>query len=294
MALTVAALAGELPLAGAVVIVAFEAAALFGIALPVFVNQTHRWQERWISYRLLAELCRKQYALCAIGRTLPGADILRLTYDTEAEEASLAPREGWVAWYFMAALRAGDFPQGDMASAKPRALTIGSSLVAEQIAYHESRLARARDAGERIGLLSEVFFWLTLLVALLKFLGALDKFGHVLEWGSLSGALLSAAAGERLYWLRKSLCCSANSHLKTVALSRMSASSQIARRLSPSAMRLQIASPSSVVNNDGRPTGHFRGFMGLDQFDRGAQLAPYYARRLWRKSPSPGRFNALY
>lgn len=113
MALTVAALAGELPLAGAVVIVAFEATALFGIALLVFVNQTHRWHERWVSYRLLAELCRKQYALCAIGRTLPGADILRLTYDAEAEEASLAPREGWVAWYFTAALRAGAFPQGD-------------------------------------------------------------------------------------------------------------------------------------------------------------------------------------
>ncbi len=29
----------------------------------------------------------------------------------------------------------------------------------------------------------------------MKFLGALDKFGHVLEWGSLSGALLLAAAG---------------------------------------------------------------------------------------------------
>src|SRR5271163_4408367 len=46
-------------------------------------------------------------------------------------------------------------------------------------------------------------------------------------------------------------------------------------------MRLQIASPSSVVNNDGRPTGRFRGFMGLDQFDRGAHLPPYYARRLY-------------
>jgi hypothetical protein len=82
-----------------------------------------------------------------------------------------------------------------LASAKPRALTVGRSLVAEQIAYHESRLARVRDAGERIGLLSEAFFGMTLLVALVKFLGALDKFGHVLEWGNLSGAFLSAAAG---------------------------------------------------------------------------------------------------
>src|SRR5271170_1550571 len=83
-----------------------------------------------------------------------------------------------------------------------------------------------------------------------------------------------------MYCLQKSLCCSPNSHLKTVALSGMSASSQIARRLSPSAMRLQIESPSSVVNNDGRPAGRFRGFMGLDQFGKGAHLPPYYARRL--------------
>jgi hypothetical protein len=83
-----------------------------------------------------------------------------------------------------------------------------------------------------------------------------------------------------MYFLRKSLFPSADSHLKTVALSGISASSQIARRLSPSAMRLQIESPSSVVNNDGCQTGRFRGFMGLDQFDRGAHLAPYYARRL--------------
>src|SRR5271170_459478 len=74
--------------------------------------------------------------------------------------------------------------------------------------------------------------------------------------------------------MQKSLCCSANSHLKTVALSGISGSSQIDRRLSPSAMRLQIALPSSVVNRDGCPKGRFRSFMGLDQFDKGAHLAP--------------------
>src|SRR5271170_937616 len=90
-----------------------------------------------------------------------------------------------------------------------------------------------------------------------------------------------------MYWLRKSLFPSADSHLKTVALSGISTSAQIARRLSPSAMRLQIASPSSVVNNDGCPTGRLGGFMGLDQFDRGAHLAPYYARRLCGARVSP-------
>src|SRR5271168_2284811 len=97
----------------------------------------------------------------------------------------------------------------------------------------------------------------------------------------MSSTRLSACASRaRMYWLRKSLFPSADSHLKTVALSGISTSAQIARRLSPSAMRLQIASPSSVVNNDGRPIGRFRGVMVLDQFDRRAHLATYYARRL--------------
>src|SRR5277367_4016775 len=99
----------------------------------------------------------------------------------------------------------------------------------------------------------------------------------------MSSTRLSACASRaRMYWLRKSLFPSADSHLKTVALSGISTSAQIARRLSPSAMRLQIASPSSVVNNDGRPIGCFSCSIGLNthQFDRGAHLAPYYARRL--------------
>src|SRR5277367_4291042 len=96
----------------------------------------------------------------------------------------------------------------------------------------------------------------------------------------MSSTRLSACASRaRMYWLRKSLFPSADSHLKTVALSGISTSAQIARRFSLSAMRLQISSPSSVVNNDGRPIGRFRGSMGLDQFVRRAHLGPYYASR---------------
>jgi hypothetical protein len=79
-----------------------------------------------------------------------------------------------------------------------------------------------------------------------------------------------------------------------VALSGISTSAQIARRLSPSAMRLQISSPSSVANNDGRPIGRFRGFMGLDQFVSGALLASYYARRAFGARVRPGSRSNRY
>jgi hypothetical protein len=193
VALAVAAFAGAAPFGVVAIVVAIEIAALAGIGLLVVANQRRRWHERWISYRLLAELCRKQYALCAIGRALPGADVLRLTFDSA--DAELAPREGWVAWYFMAAMRAAEFPRGDMADAKRRALDIGRSLLADQIHYHERRLASAQGAGARFGLLSELFFGLTLLVALVKLVGAIDRSGDALQVGGLLGALLSAGAG---------------------------------------------------------------------------------------------------
>ena len=42
-----------------------------GILVLVIANHLHRWHERWIAYRLLAELCRKQRFLAPLARSLP-------------------------------------------------------------------------------------------------------------------------------------------------------------------------------------------------------------------------------
>jgi hypothetical protein len=193
IALSAAAASGESLQALEVAYILVELAALVGIAALVEANRRHRWHERWISYRLLAELCRKQFALCVIGRALPGADVLRLTFDSA--EPDLAPREAWVTWYFMAAMRAASFPQGEMSAAKRRAVEIGRSLLAEQIAYHKSRLERMSGAGRRIGQFSEWFFGFTLLIAFVKLLSVLGGLDRVVHWGGLAGAFLSAFAG---------------------------------------------------------------------------------------------------
>lgn len=69
--------------------VALEFVALVGIAALVVANHLHRWHERWISYRLLAELCRKQYVLSSIGWSLPGSEVTRVLLDAADRESPL-------------------------------------------------------------------------------------------------------------------------------------------------------------------------------------------------------------
>jgi hypothetical protein len=48
-----------------------RAALLTALALGV-ANHRRRWHQRWIEYRLLEELCRKQQALARVGWSLAG------------------------------------------------------------------------------------------------------------------------------------------------------------------------------------------------------------------------------
>ena len=61
----------------------------WGLPFSCSLNQMRRWHERWISYRLLAELCRKQYVLSSIGQALPRSEVVRMSLDAEA------PRRKW-------------------------------------------------------------------------------------------------------------------------------------------------------------------------------------------------------
>jgi hypothetical protein len=164
VALAAAAVVGdERAMAGSpqaqVVFGGLEFLAIGMIMALVIINHARRWQERWISYRLLAELCRKQSALCGIGWALPGADIVRLA--AGVDEKDKTPRGVWVAWYFMAALRGAPPPEGGMVKAKTRAFVVGKALVAEQNRYHRDRGARSHFGGRRIRIWSDFLFILT-------------------------------------------------------------------------------------------------------------------------------------
>ena len=173
---------------------AVEIIVLGAIAILVVANHMHRWQERWISYRLLAELCRKQYSLATIGYALPAAEVVRMSLElTESPRRPELPRDVWIAWYFMAMVRAAPAPVGDLASIKHHALDVARSLIKTQEAYHEARWRRTDAAGRRIGALGEAFFIITIFGAIANFFALWMHIGGVwIDVVELVGALLSA------------------------------------------------------------------------------------------------------
>jgi hypothetical protein len=171
VALSSAAFGAESALSTQAAFVGTEIVGLLMIALLVFVNDAWRWHERWIAYRLLAELARKQRVLALIGQTLPGADVRLLAPQPDNQgdaDDEKPPRDAWVAWLFMAHRRASPPPTGAMRQAKSAALAAGRALLAEQIDYHETRRKRSRRAGAIVRAISEGFFFATILVALFK------------------------------------------------------------------------------------------------------------------------------
>jgi hypothetical protein len=191
---------GSLPWYGLELFVdALEMLALAGIAALVLANHIYRWHERWISYRLLAELCRKQCVLSAIGRSLPVSEVIRMSLDAieekEGEEVAprKLPREAWVAWYFTAAVRAAPFLVGTLSAANAGALAMARALTDEQTAYHRGRRDRNKAAGRGIGQFGEIFFLLAVGFAGLKLL--LIFRGQTIGWSTTLVACLSAASG---------------------------------------------------------------------------------------------------
>jgi hypothetical protein len=184
-------------LAFVAVICAVFALAFHAVAFPVTVlelvvlaaigglvigNHYSRWHERWIAYRLLSELCRKQQALAPVGWSLPHWELDRLAADGMLAQHEL-PRDAWVAWYFTAARRAAPLPEGAFTEAAlRRARDVGLSLVAEQNAYHASRRVRSMRAARRLGILGDLFFLLTLVAVAIKLI--------LLEQGSTRTGLL--------------------------------------------------------------------------------------------------------
>lgn len=147
----------------ATIAMAIELVPLLAIAVLIVLNHVMRWHERWISYRLLSELCRKQQALAPLGWSLPNWQIERLAATGDLDSYGGLPRDAWVAWYFTAMRRAAPLPEGVITKVKlARARDVGESLLKEQIDYHNSRHSRAIAAAHKFGTWGETCFALTI------------------------------------------------------------------------------------------------------------------------------------
>jgi hypothetical protein len=169
---------------------ALELAAFIAIGSLVYNNLDRRWHERWIAYRLLAEVCRKQRVLAAIGWSLPAWEVERLAADPQGGKP---PHDAWVAWYAAAAMRASSLPQGEMRAHVPRALALGQALVLGQIRYHRTRRETSRHMVHQLERLGESFFLLTFGAIVTKLLLLIFYDDHdSAAWFGLLCAVLAA------------------------------------------------------------------------------------------------------
>jgi hypothetical protein len=191
----------------------FELLCLAGIFAIVVANENQRWHARLITYRLLAELLRKQQALAMFAWSLPAADVAEVA-GGEEELPAPASRDALVGWYFNAVLRAAPLPQGLLAGPRLRADYEGvtASLVEGQAGYHARRREEAEAASQQFGRLAAGFFIVTLVIVGIKvfFLwgaliwhhlkGGVDKWSPVASMVAAVPPVLSAAfVGIRSY-----------------------------------------------------------------------------------------------
>jgi hypothetical protein len=148
-----------------------ELVLLLAIAGLVGANHARRWHPRWIEYRLLAELCRKQQALALLGWSLPLWTLDTLAPSAPAEdEGAPAKSPTWVAWLFEAYLRAAPIAEGRL-SAETLAVIrtrVLAELVQDQLHYHQDREHQCRRAARSFALWGEVLFFLVLVLICVK------------------------------------------------------------------------------------------------------------------------------
>jgi len=152
-----------------------ELISLLGILTVAGLNELLRWHPRSITYRLLAELFRKQQALALLAWSLPAAEAAAVTSGADSElagEPKPVARDALVGWYFNAVLRAAPLPRGNLSGAALRHIytVIDASLVTGQAEYHARRRWEVEHAARHFGRLGAGFFLLTLGAVFVKFL----------------------------------------------------------------------------------------------------------------------------
>jgi hypothetical protein len=188
-----------------------EIGSLLMILLLIGANIRHDWHQRWIDYRLLAELCRKQQALAPLGWSLPGRAIETLADRADRQAGQHVPpdpdRTAWVAWLFAAYRRAAHLPSGgfDHGLVDRCRLMVRNDLVEAQCIYHEGRAKQYGRAGQFFVLFGEALFALVLLLVLRKlWLLTVEPDRHiwltVLGFGaSVAPTVAAASIGIRAY-----------------------------------------------------------------------------------------------
>jgi hypothetical protein len=128
-----------------IVCIALELAAIFAILFLVQLGRARHWHERWIDYRLTAELVRHLRMVAPLGgrRLLPQVPAHRVTYGQ--------PAATWMAWYVRAVERWLGLPSAVVDKTYLDGyLKHLEHVVIGQISYHQSTLRRCHNMETRL------------------------------------------------------------------------------------------------------------------------------------------------
>jgi hypothetical protein len=188
-----------------VVAVLLEALVLALILLIAASAIRGDWHQRFIEYRLLAELCRKQQVLCLFGRSVSLGAIHRMVHDDGGEVPPVAAhhdRKAWIAWLISAWERAAPLPNGSAAVALAPIVQeqIIGGLIDTQLDYHRARAERSERADETFFKFGQWCFIAVCICVVLKlFVLPGTPHGDAAQSGWREG--LSEAAVLALTWL---------------------------------------------------------------------------------------------
>jgi hypothetical protein len=137
-----------------------ELLSLLGILAVVWAERHWRWRERWLDYRLLAELLREADLLAQVGQALPQRSLARIGRDQK--------NRAWVPWLAAAISRAtlpiaANYGAPYLEAVRDYAVEI---RLADQIEYHRRAKERNDSVSRRLRKLSYGLFWATVVAVI--------------------------------------------------------------------------------------------------------------------------------
>jgi hypothetical protein len=167
--------------------IGLELALILFILLLVYQGRQYRWHERWIEYRLTAELIRHLRLVAPLGGARPFPPV-------PAHWAAYGqPGATWMAWYVRAVERALGLPSVSVNKAHLEGcLSHLAGLLADQAKYHETNAGRCHQVEERLHRCGVLLLGMTLICCGLHFL---PEFWHGLEYPEWLFAVLTFLCG---------------------------------------------------------------------------------------------------
>lgn len=157
--------------------IALELLAILTILGLVLVGRWLRWHERWINYRLAAELVRHLRLVAPLGggRPFPQIPAHWATYGQ--------PASTWMAWYVRAVERALGLPTAVVDKTYlDSSLNHLHQLVEGQVSFHEASHKRSHQIEKRLHRFGIALLLLTLAACGLHLLPNLSHAMHVPDW----------------------------------------------------------------------------------------------------------------